>query len=50
MALNISVLGVDLTARSQYPLLIIIQSIEVAGFVERLDVFFMLEADDWLFL
>ncbi len=43
MALNISVLGVELTARSQYPLLLMIQSIEVAGFVERLDVFFMLE-------
>lgn len=43
MALNISVLGVDLTERSQYPLLLMIQSIEVAGFVERLDVFFMLE-------
>ncbi|MFE4029791.1 GerAB/ArcD/ProY family transporter [Priestia sp. YIM B13551] len=36
------VLGVDLTARSQYPLLSTIESIQVANFLERLDVFFML--------
>jgi spore germination protein KB len=41
MALTISVLGVALTARAQYPLLLMIQSIEVAGFVERLDVYFL---------
>ncbi|MCP1493611.1 spore germination protein KB [Peribacillus frigoritolerans] len=41
MAVNISVLGVDLTTRSQYPLLTLIQSIEVAGFLERLDVYFL---------
>ncbi|MCY9140383.1 GerAB/ArcD/ProY family transporter [Peribacillus frigoritolerans] len=41
MAMNIAVLGVDLTTRSQYPLLSLIQSIEVAGFLERLDVYFL---------
>ncbi|MEC0272659.1 GerAB/ArcD/ProY family transporter [Peribacillus frigoritolerans] len=41
MAVNIAVLGVDLTTRSQYPLLSLIQSIEVAGFLERLDVYFL---------
>ncbi|MFS0605496.1 GerAB/ArcD/ProY family transporter [Peribacillus frigoritolerans] len=41
MAVNVSVLGVDLTTRSQYPLLTLIQSIEVAGFLERLDVYFL---------
>ncbi|TKH04323.1 spore gernimation protein KB [Peribacillus simplex] len=41
MAVNVAVLGVDLTTRSQYPLLSLIQSIEVAGFLERLDVYFL---------
>jgi spore germination protein KB len=42
MAINIGVLGVDLTARSQFPLLSTIQNIQVAEFLERLDVFFMI--------
>ncbi|YCA42028.1 spore germination protein [Bacillus sp. JZ8] len=42
MIINISVLGVDLTSRSQFPLLSTIQSIQVADFLERLDVFFMI--------
>lgn len=42
MVINIGVLGVDLTARSQFPLLSTIQSIQVADFLERLDVFFMI--------
>ncbi|MED4255896.1 GerAB/ArcD/ProY family transporter [Priestia megaterium] len=42
MIVNLSVLGVDLTARSQFPLLSTVQSIQVADFLERLDVFFML--------
>jgi len=42
MLINISVLGVGLTARSQFPLLSTVQSIQVADFLERLDVFFML--------
>jgi spore germination protein KB len=42
MAINIGVLGVDLTARSQFPLLSTIQGIQVAEFLERLDVFFMI--------
>ncbi|MEJ9307019.1 GerAB/ArcD/ProY family transporter, partial [Priestia megaterium] len=42
MLINVCVLGVDLTARSQYPLLSTIESIQVANFLERLDVFFML--------
>ena len=42
MIINVSVLGVDLTARSQFPLLSTVQSIQVADFLERLDVFFML--------
>ncbi|MET3698458.1 spore germination protein KB [Bacillus oleivorans] len=42
MAVNISVLGIDYTMRSQYPLLSAIQRIQVAEFLERLDVFYML--------
>ncbi|WP_408007677.1 GerAB/ArcD/ProY family transporter [Pseudalkalibacillus sp. A8] len=42
MVMNISVLGVNLTKRSQFPLLTTIQSIQIADFLERLDVFFML--------
>ncbi|MED3810554.1 GerAB/ArcD/ProY family transporter [Priestia megaterium] len=42
MLINVSVLGVDLTARSQFPLLSTVQAIQVADFLERLDVFFML--------
>ncbi|WP_182007560.1 GerAB/ArcD/ProY family transporter, partial [Priestia aryabhattai] len=42
MLINISVLGVNLTERSQFPLLSTVQSIQVADFLERLDVFFML--------
>ncbi|WP_455920674.1 GerAB/ArcD/ProY family transporter [Priestia megaterium] len=42
MLINISVLGVNLTARSQFPLLSTVESIQVADFLERLDVFFML--------
>ncbi len=42
MAINIAVLGVDLTSRSQFPLLNTIQAIQVAEFLERLDVFFMI--------
>ncbi|MDQ0300244.1 spore germination protein KB [Salibacterium salarium] len=40
-AISISVLGVDLVSRSQFPLLNTIQAIQVAEFLERLDVFFM---------
>ncbi|MFI8496304.1 GerAB/ArcD/ProY family transporter [Peribacillus butanolivorans] len=43
MALNVAVLGVDLTTRSQYPFLTLIQSIEIAGFLERLDVYFLVK-------
>ncbi|WP_018392439.1 GerAB/ArcD/ProY family transporter [Bacillus sp. 37MA] len=43
-AINISVLGVDLTSRAYFPLLASIQSIEVAGFLERLDIYFILFA------
>ncbi|WDL89781.1 spore germination protein (plasmid) [Priestia aryabhattai] len=42
MLINISVLGVNLTSRSQFPLLSTVQTIQVADFLERLDVFFML--------
>lgn len=41
MTINICVLGVNLTSRSQFPLLSTIQTIQVAEFLERLDVFFM---------
>ncbi|MFD2706249.1 GerAB/ArcD/ProY family transporter [Salibacterium lacus] len=41
MAVNVAVLGVNLTERSQFPLLNTIQAIQVAEFLERLDVFFM---------
>ncbi|OES46607.1 GerAB/ArcD/ProY family transporter [Domibacillus iocasae] len=41
MALNTSVLGVATVERSLFPLLSTIQAIEVAGFLERLDVSFM---------
>jgi spore germination protein KB len=42
MAVNVSVLGADVTERSPFPLLSTIQEIKVASFLERLDVFFML--------
>jgi spore germination protein KB len=42
MAFNISVLGVDLTTLAAFPLLSTIQTIQVADFLERLDVYFML--------
>lgn len=42
MAMNISVLGVNLISRSYFPLLSTIQTIEVAGFLQRLDIAFML--------
>ncbi|MBX9998233.1 MULTISPECIES: GerAB/ArcD/ProY family transporter [Priestia] len=42
MLINVCVLGVNLTARSQFPLLSTVQTIQVADFLERLDVFFML--------
>ncbi|MDN3363650.1 GerAB/ArcD/ProY family transporter [Priestia megaterium] len=41
MIVNIGVLGVTLTSRSAFPLLSTVQSIQFAGFLERLDVFFM---------
>jgi len=42
MLMNISVLGVNLTSRAPFPLLATIQMIQVAEFIERLDIFFML--------
>lgn len=42
MAMNISVLGVSLITRSHFPLLSTIQTIEFAGFLQRLDITFML--------
>ncbi|SDH02769.1 spore germination protein KB [Alteribacillus persepolensis] len=42
MSINIAVLGVELTARTQFPLLNTIHSIQIAEFLERLDVFFMI--------
>lgn len=41
MLINVSVLGVNLTERSEFPLLSTIESIQVANFLERLEVFFM---------
>ncbi|WP_407545292.1 GerAB/ArcD/ProY family transporter [Priestia sp. HNGD-A6] len=41
MLINVSVLGVNLTERSEFPLLSTVESIQVANFLERLDVFFM---------
>lgn len=42
MAINISVIGMNLTFRSHYPLLTVIQSIELTGFLERLDIYFLI--------
>ena len=42
MAINVSVLGVNNVTRSPFPLLSTIQTIEVDGFLERLDVYFIL--------
>jgi len=42
MAINVSVLGIGLTNRSVFPLLSTVESIRVADFLERLDVFFMI--------
>lgn len=39
--INISVLGTALMSRTQYPLLRTIQTINIANFIERLDVFYM---------
>ncbi|MDR7246353.1 spore germination protein KB [Priestia megaterium] len=50
MLINISVIGVNLTARSQFPLLSTVASIQVADFLERLDVFFMLAMVIGIFL
>ncbi|MFX3673464.1 MAG: GerAB/ArcD/ProY family transporter [Paenisporosarcina sp.] len=44
MVVNFSVLGVSFVSRSPFPLLATIQTIDVAGFLERLDVYFMLVA------
>ncbi|VEF49761.1 spore germination protein GerVB [Bacillus freudenreichii] len=41
-AINIGVLGVAEVSRTQFPLLATIQSIQLAEFLERLDIFFML--------
>lgn len=40
--INIAVLGVELFTRSNFPLLSTISKIELANFIERLDVFFVL--------
>ncbi|MGG5254319.1 GerAB/ArcD/ProY family transporter [Neobacillus sp. SM06] len=40
--INIAALGVDLYTRSPFPLLSTVSKIEVGGFIERLDVLFML--------
>ncbi|MFS0614132.1 GerAB/ArcD/ProY family transporter [Lederbergia ruris] len=40
--INLSVLGVSAMERTQFPLLNTIQAIELAEFLERLDIFFML--------
>ncbi|MCM3389873.1 spore germination protein [Ureibacillus chungkukjangi] len=42
IAMNISVLGINLISRSHFPLLSTIQTIEFAGFLQRLDITFML--------
>lgn len=42
MAINVSVLGVNNVTRSPFPLLSTIQSVELDGFIERLDVYFIL--------
>lgn len=42
MGISISVLGIDKVIRSYFPLLGTIQSIQIAQFLERLDIFFML--------
>lgn len=41
-AVNISVLGTAYISRTQFPLLVTVQAIELAQFLERLDIFFML--------
>jgi len=42
MAINLSVLGYSLLARTNFPLLATIQTIELAEFLQRLDVFFII--------
>jgi spore germination protein KB len=42
MAINVAVLGADVSSRSPFPLLTTIQLIEVAEFLERLEVYFMI--------
>lgn len=43
MAINISVLGVSLISRTQFPLLSTVQTIQFAEFLERLDIFLCLQ-------
>lgn len=42
MTINVAVLGADVVARSTFPLLDTIRKIQVANFLERLDIFFMI--------
>ncbi|MBA2875335.1 GerAB/ArcD/ProY family transporter [Thermaerobacillus caldiproteolyticus] len=42
MTVNVAVLGADAVSRSTFPLLNTIREIQVANFLERLDVFFMI--------
>ncbi|MED3718208.1 GerAB/ArcD/ProY family transporter [Geobacillus thermodenitrificans] len=42
MAINVAVLGPDTVSRSSFPLLDTIRRVQVADFLERLDVFFMI--------
>lgn len=42
IAVNISVLGVNLVSRSHFPLLSTIQTIDYAGFLQRLDIAFLI--------
>jgi spore germination protein KB len=49
-AVNISTLGVGLTSHSQFPLLTTMQRIELAEFLERLDIYFILFAIIGIFL
>ncbi|OAT72998.1 MULTISPECIES: GerAB/ArcD/ProY family transporter [Parageobacillus] len=42
MTINVAVLGADIAVRSTFPLLDTIRKIQVANFLERLDIFFMI--------
>ncbi|GAA3330522.1 hypothetical protein GCM10020331_083430 [Ectobacillus funiculus] len=47
IALNVTVLGVNMTSRATFPLLTTISKVDVAGILERVDVIVIFNFDYW---